>query len=160
MHLRKSGPSSPPGLSTSSPAYRYVMTEKSEGDFSPPIIARTESRRDAVAPTAHDCVTVILVRAGIAELLSEFGRRTVSPGDIALLGGNTLYGVEPVGEATLSILHLDTDYIIDQIYWQNVAAVGDREFAQRYAETVYTDPAQIIRIGLPRLDRLTPGSTS
>ncbi|RLK49717.1 AraC-like DNA-binding protein [Microbacterium telephonicum] len=128
----------------------------SEGDPAPPILIRTEVRRDSLAPTAHDCVTVILVRTGIAELLSEFGQRTVSPGDIALLGGNTLYGVEPVGEATLTILHLDTDYIIDQIYWQNVAAVGDREFAQRYAETVYTDPAQIIRIGLPRLDRLAP----
>ncbi|GAA2229771.1 AraC family transcriptional regulator [Herbiconiux moechotypicola] len=132
------------------------MTVTSESDISPPIIARTESWRDAVAPTAHDCVTVIVVRAGIAELLSEFGKRQVTPGDIALLGGNTLYGVEPAGEVTLTILHLDTEYIIDQIYWQNVAAVGDRDFAQHYADTVYTDPAQIIRVGLARLDRLAP----
>lgn len=120
------------------------MTATRRGDSSAAIVARTTVLRASVAPTAHDCVTVIVIREGAADLFSEFGQRSVSPGDIALLGGNTLYGVAPIEEVTLTILHLDTDYVIDQIYWQNLAAVGDREFAQRYAETVYTDPAQII----------------
>lgn len=132
------------------------MTAASRGDSSAPVVARTAVMRESVALTAHDCVTVIVVREGAAELFSEFGQRSVSPGDIALLGGNTLYGVKPTGKVTLTILHLDTDYIIDQIYWQNLAAVGDREFAQRYAEAVYTDSAQIIHVGSPRLDRLAP----
>src|SRR5690625_7281008 len=46
-----------------------------------PIIARTATIHQPMAPAAYDCVKLVVVRDGSALLLSEFGQRFVTVGD-------------------------------------------------------------------------------
>lgn len=110
----------------------------------------------AVGPVAYDCVKVIVVRGGSAILLSEFGQQPVKPGDVILLGANTLCGSEPEGHITVTTIYADTDYVVDQVFWQHVGLLQDRLDAQDFAATVYTEPAQILRLGEDRAGSLMP----
>ena len=121
-----------------------------------PVVARTRVIRAAVAPLAFNCVTVTVVRAGSAILLSEFGQKPINVGDVTLLGANTLCGGEPEGQVTVTTICADTDYVIDQVFWQHVGFLQDRLDALEFAATVYTEPAQILRLGGDRAGQLMP----
>lgn len=81
-----------------------------------PVLARTRSIYHPVGPVAYDCVKLIFVRHGSAILLSEFGERPVTIGDVIMLGASTLCGSEPEGSITVTTLYLDRDYVIDQVF--------------------------------------------
>lgn len=121
-----------------------------------PILARTSAHHEPMAPIAHDCVKLIFVRHGSAILFSEFGQQPVRPGDVVLLGANTLCGCEPEGHMTITVIYADTDYVIDQVFWQYVGHLQDRLDAQDFAATIYTEPAQILRLGEDRAGMLMP----
>jgi AraC-like DNA-binding protein len=105
---------------------------------------------------AYDCVKVIVVRDGSAFVFSEFGHQSVKPGDVILLGANVLAGSEPEGHITLTTIYLDTDYVLDQVRWQYAAYLEDRLDAQQFFEAIYTEPAQILRLGEERAGLLLP----
>lgn len=108
----------------------------------------------AVGPVAYDCVKVVVVRDGSAFLFSEFGRLPVKTGDVIILGANVLAGSEPEGHITVTTIYLDTDYLLDQVRWQYAGFLDDRLDAQDFAETIYTEPAQILRLGEARAGML------
>lgn len=121
-----------------------------------PLLARTRTVHRPVGPVAYDCVKVIVVRDGSAILFSEFGQKPVKPGDVILLAPNTLCGSEPEGHITVTTVYLDPDYVLDQVRWQYVGLVQDRLDAQDFADTIYTEPAQILRLGEDRAGMLMP----
>lgn len=121
-----------------------------------PLLARTRTVHRPVGPVAYDCVKVIVVRDGSAVLFSEFGQKPVNVGDVVLLGANTLCGSEPEGHITVTTIYADTDYVLDQVFWQHASLLQDRLDAQEFAEMVYTEPAQILRIGEDRAGMLMP----
>lgn len=121
-----------------------------------PLIARTQSMHRPVGPIAFDCVKVIVVRHGSALLFSEFGQRIVTVGDVVVLNANVLCGSEPEGRITTTTIYLDTDYVIDQVFWQHAWLLRDRLDAQRFTEAVYSDPAQVLRLGEDRAGMLMP----
>lgn len=121
-----------------------------------PILARTRAVHRSVRPIAYDCVRIVVVRNGSAVLFSEFGQRSVRVGDVILLGANVLCGSEPEQCVTISTIYLDTDYLTDQLRWQHAGLLHDRHEAREFAEAVYTEPAQILRIGEDRAGMLTP----
>lgn len=118
----------------------------SEQSFQP-LFVRTNTIRHAAGSVAFDCVKIIFVRKGSAILYGEFGHRPINVGDVILLAANTLCGSEPEEQVTTSTIHLDTDYLIDQLRWQHAALLHDRLDAQLLAETIYLDPTQFFRIG-------------
>ncbi|WP_338033642.1 helix-turn-helix transcriptional regulator [Intrasporangium chromatireducens] len=125
------------------------------------LLARTQTIHRPIGPWAYDCVKVIVVRDGSAILFSEFGEKHVRPGDVILLGPNVLCGSEPEGHVTVTTIYADTDYVIDQMFWQYAAILQDRLDASVFAKETYTEPAQIIRLGehhtgllMPWLDEL------
>lgn len=126
-----------------------------EGFFQP-IAARTQTFHQPVRPSTYDCVKVVVVRDGSAVLFSEFGQRSVILGDVAILAGNTLCGCKPVGHITVTTIYLDSDYMIDQVFWQYAAVLSDRLHAQQFAETVYSEPAQVACLGEGRAGMLMP----
>ncbi len=126
------------------------------GQLLSPIVARSRTVYRPVGPVAYDCVKVIVVRDGSAVLFSEFGQKPVRPGDVVLLGANVLCGSEPDGHITVTTVYLDTDYILDQVRWQFAGLIEDRLEAHEFAETIYTEPAQILRLGESRAGMLTP----
>lgn len=121
-----------------------------------PIIANTRTVHRPVGPLAYDCVKIIVVRDGSAILFSEFGQKPVKVGDVIVLGANTLCGSEPEGHITVTTIYADTDYVIDQVFWQHVGFLQDRLDALEFAATIYTEPAQILRLGEDRAGQLMP----
>ncbi|WP_232547490.1 AraC family transcriptional regulator [Propioniciclava soli] len=107
-------------------------------------------------PIAYDCVTITVIRDGSAILLSEFGQQHVKAGDVMLLGANTLCGTEPESHVTVTTIYADTDYVVDQVFWQHFGLLHDRLEAQDFAATIYTEPAQILRLGEDRAGLLMP----
>ncbi|WP_244259422.1 MULTISPECIES: AraC family transcriptional regulator [Microbacteriaceae] len=107
-------------------------------------------------PVAYDCVKVIFVRHGSAIVRSEFGEKPVKVGDVIALAADTLCGSEPEGSITVSTLYLDHEYIIDQVFWQHAALLADRWDAQGFANELYSEPAQIVRLGEERAGMLMP----
>ncbi|CCH78447.1 DNA-binding domain-containing protein, AraC-type (modular protein) [Nostocoides japonicum T1-X7] len=86
----------------------------------------------------------------------SFGQAPVTVGDVVTLGANTLCGSEPEGHITVTTVYLDTDYVVDQVFWQHVGLVRDRLDAQDFAEALYVEPAQILRVGEDRAGMLMP----
>ena len=121
-----------------------------------PIMARTSSVRRPVGPWAYDCLKVVVVRDGSAILFSEFGQKPVKPGDVVLLGANVLCGSEPEGHIMLTTIYLDTDYVLDQLRWHYTGLVQDRFDVDGLTGTLYTEPAQILRLGEDRAGMLMP----
>lgn len=139
-------------MSTAPP---HESTSGSPGWFAP-VVARTRTVHRPVGPVAYDCVKVIVVRDGSAFLFSEFGQKPAKPGDVIVLGANVLCGSEPEGHVTVTTVYLDTDYVLDQVRWQYAGFLGDRLDAQGFAETIYSEPAQILRLGEDRAGMLLP----
>jgi len=121
-----------------------------------PIIARCQTIQARVEPVAYDWVKLVVVRQGSAILLSEFGERHIKVGDVLVLGTQTLCGSEPEGAITVTALYLDRDYLIDQIFWQHISLLTDRLDAQDFAQELYSEPAQILRLGEDRVGMLMP----
>lgn len=125
------------------------------GEFGP-ILARTRTVHRPFGPIACDHITLIFVRAGSAVLFSEFGERRVVVGDVVLLGQNTLCGSEPDDWLTATTVHLDRDYLVDQVFWQNAATLHDRDEAHEFLNTGFSEPAQILPLGEDRAGYLLP----
>nr|WP_190247070.1 AraC family transcriptional regulator [Brevibacterium casei] len=120
------------------------------------LLARTRTIHRPIGPVAYDCVKLIVVRSGSAILFSEFGERPVRPGDVVLLGANVLCGSEPEGHVTVTTIYADTDFLLDQLFWQHADVLRDRLDAQGFADTIYTEPAQVLRLGEDRAGMLMP----
>lgn len=120
------------------------------------LLARTRTIHRPIGPVAYDCVRVIVVRDGSAFLFSEFGQQPIKSGDVVLLGANVLCGSEPEGHITVTTVYLDTDYVLDQVRWQYAGFVCDRLDAQGFADAIYSEPAQILRLGEDRAGMLMP----
>lgn len=121
-----------------------------------PVFARTRTIHRPIGPVAFDCVKVIIVRDGSALLFSEFGQRIVTVGDVVVLGANVLCASEPEGHITTTTIYLDTDFVIDQVFWQHAWLLRDRLDAQRFTEAVYSEPSQVLRLGEDRAGMLMP----
>lgn len=121
-----------------------------------PISAMTRTFHRPVGPVAFDWLKVIVVRDGSAVLCSEFGQRPVTIGDAILLCANTLCGSEPEGHITVTTVYMDTDYLIDQVFWQHAGILSDRLDARDLAEMMYLEPAQILRLGEERAGMVMP----
>lgn len=138
---------------------RYETTTGSatnEAGLFAPILAKTQTFHRPISPVAYDCVKVSIVRDGSAILFSEFGQQPVTIGDAVLLCANTLCGSEPEGHVTVTTVYMDTDYLIDQVFWQHVGVLCDRLDARDLAEMMYLEPAQILRLGEERAGMLMP----
>ena len=125
------------------------------------LLARTRTVHRPIGPLAYDCVKVIVVRDGSAILFGEFGQRPVRPGDVIVLGPNVLCGSEPEGYVTVTTIYADTDYVIDQAFWQYAGILHDRLDAPVFVKESFTEPVQVIRLGehhagllMPWLDEL------
>lgn len=121
-----------------------------------PLVVRTTTLRHPVNPAMYDCVQITVVRDGSAFVLSEFGHKPVNVGDVIVLGANVLCGCEPEERFTTTTLYVDTDYIVDQVFWRHADLIADYLEAQEFTDTLYSDPAQILHLGEDRAGRLMP----
>lgn len=120
------------------------------------IYATTSTLRAPVGPDAYDCVTLAVIRDGSAIVCSQFGQRPIVAGDSVLLCTSTLCAAEPEGHITLTTVYIDTDYIIDQIFWKHVEMLSDRLDARELAKKLYVEPAQVLHLGERRAHAIAP----
>ncbi|HOW02353.1 MAG TPA: AraC family transcriptional regulator [Rhodoglobus sp.] len=73
-----------------------------------------------------------------------------------MLGANVLCGSEPEGHVTTTTVFANTDYLVDQVFWQYVGFLQDRLEAQDFFATTYAEPAQVLRLGEDRAGMLMP----
>jgi len=64
--------------------------------------------------------------------------------------------MEPDGVLTVTTVFLDTDYAIDQVFWQHADLLRNRHDAVGLAETLYAEPVQVLRLGEDRAGYLMP----
>ncbi|MCO5299320.1 MAG: helix-turn-helix transcriptional regulator [Candidatus Nanopelagicales bacterium] len=121
-----------------------------------PIVARSRTAYRSMGPVAYDCVTVIVIREGSAILFGESGQKPVKQGDVIALAANTLWGSEPEGHITATVVYVDPDYVLDQLRWQYADVMEDRLAAQGLADAIFAEPAQILHIGEDRAEMLSP----
>lgn len=121
-----------------------------------PLFAQTRSLHRPVGPMVYDCLKIVFIRSGSAVMFSEFGHQPVSVGDAILIGPNVLFSSEPEDLLTVTSIYVDTDFALDQFFWQHSAILHDRLDAMGFAEKVYSDPAQVLRLGEYRSGMVAP----
>lgn len=114
-----------------------------------------------VPPIAYDWVRFAFIHEGSAVFHSEFGERRLERGDLVILGANTLCGTRPMSSLTATVLYLNRDYVVDQVFWQYAGQVVDRLDASQLLADFYAEPTQILHFDegtgallAPRLDEL------
>jgi AraC-like DNA-binding protein len=121
-----------------------------------PLWADTLDLRQPIRPVALDCVQLAVFREGSAIVSSRLGQQPVSVGDAVLVCSNTLCSAEPEGRCTVTVICIDTDYIIDHMFWKHVSVLSDRLDAQELVARLYLDPVQFPHIGVQILDAIAP----
>ncbi|WP_227000711.1 helix-turn-helix transcriptional regulator [Protaetiibacter intestinalis] len=64
---------------------------------------------------------------------------------MAVLGANILCGTQPIGSLVATVLYLDRDYLVDQVFWQHAGHMIDRLDASQLLADFYGEPIQIFR---------------
>lgn len=121
-----------------------------------PLVARTEVHHRPVEPAAYGYVKLAVIRTGSAILCYQLGQRPVTVGDAVLLCANTLCAAEPEGRCAATVICIDTDYLIDQVFWQHVGILSDRFDARELAGKLYLEPVQFLHIGVQILHAISP----
>lgn len=121
-----------------------------------PVAAITTTHYGPDNPTAFDCVRLVFIRDESAFLFSEFGQCSVNVGDVVLLCSNTLCSTDSEGHVTATTIFADTDYVIDQVFWQYASVLSDRLDARDLVKAMYVEPAQILHLGEDRARMLMP----
>ncbi|TDP91344.1 AraC-like DNA-binding protein [Leucobacter luti] len=93
----------------------------------------------------------LLVRLG--EQAAPFPAAT---GTALLIAPGAVFGYQPEGWVRVTTLLIDTDYLIEHLYWQHLDVIPDREAARDLATTLYPAPVQVLRLGERQLERLGP----
>ena len=119
-------------------------------------MARTRSIHRPLGPVVYDCLRLVFIRSGSAIVFSEFGRQAVSVGDAIMLGPNVLFSSEPEDHVTVTAIYIDTDFALDQFFWQHSSILHDRLDAVEVAEKIYSEPAQNLRLGRDRAGSMMP----
>ncbi len=73
-----------------------------------------------------------------------------------LVAPQSICGYEPEGDATVTTLAVDPDYLIEHLFWQHLDLVPDRDAARDLAAKLYPDPVQVLRLGEREVERLGP----
>ncbi len=120
-----------------------------------PVSADVRSIRRRETPGVYDCVRVVVIRDGSAFISGE-GAQPVTVGDAVLIAAGARLGYEPEGRVTVTTLNLDTDYLIEHLFWQHLDVIPDRDAARDLATQLYPDPVQILHLGEREVERLGP----
>lgn len=105
-----------------------------------PIAAPTRSSRREVAAEAYDCVRFLLIRNGSMILHSDRVHQPVRVGGVVRWSHQSVCGYEPEGDATVTMLGVDLDYLVEHLFWQHLDPIPDRDAARDLAARLYPDP--------------------
>lgn len=122
-----------------------METERGLPAFTP-IYATTREYRRPVQPAAFDCLRIVLVRRGTAVVCSEFGQEPVRAGDVIVVCPGVLCSGVPEGSLRISTVFVDTDYLVDLMFWKHAAWLPDRRAARVLGDRRYGFGAVHLRL--------------
>src|SRR5690606_28704275 len=120
------------------------------------VSATTRTLRRRNESVALDCVKVLVVREGSLILDDQRPPRPVASGTVLLVAPHATLGFDPEGSVTVTALFIDTDYLIEHLFWQHLDVIPDRDAARDLAARLYPDPFQVLRLGEQRTEQLGP----
>lgn len=82
--------------------------------------------------------------------------RPASVGDVVMTAPEVSVGYAPEGGVTVTTLLIDTDYLIEHLFWQHLDLIPDRDAARDLAAKLYPDPVQVLRLEEREVERLGP----
>lgn len=100
----------------------------------------SQSSRRITRATGYDCVRVVVVRDGSVLLADDSKLRTAACGDAVLIAPGAVLGYEPEGQVCMTTLLIDTDYLIDHLFWQHLDLIPDRDAARELAARLGLTP--------------------
>ncbi len=104
-----------------------------------------------------DCVRLVFVRDGT--LILDTGRARpafATPGDTVLVAAGAPFGYRAEAAVMTTTLLIDTDYLIEHLFWRYLDLIPDRDAARELAVKLYPDPIQLVRLGEQGIERLAP----
>lgn len=121
-----------------------------------PIRVRTLTSRRRVEASAFDCVRFVVVRDGSFLIDCASQVEPIGVGDVVVVAPPTVVGYEPEGNAIVTTLFADTDYLIEHLFLQHLDLIPDRDAARDLAAKLYPDPVQVLHLGEREVERLGP----
>lgn len=121
-----------------------------------PVVASTRHSRLSLDQQGYDCVSILVVREGSVILTSDHMQHPIAQGDAVLVAPQTPMSYAPEGLAATTTLLIDTDYLVEHLFWQNLDVIPDREAARELATRLFPEPVQVLRLGERQLERLGP----
>lgn len=121
-----------------------------------PIRVRTLTSRRRVEASAFDCVRFVVVRDGSFLIDCASQVEPIGMGDVVVVAPPTVVGYEPEGNAIVTTLFADTDYLIEHLFLQHLDLIPDRDAARDLAAKLYPDPVQVLHLGEREVERLGP----
>lgn len=109
-----------------------------------------------LTPASFDCVRLVFPRDGSLILDGELTVQPLSVGQVALVAPGALIGYQAEGLVATTTLLIDTDYLIEHLFWQHLTLIPDRDAARELAAKLYPDPVQVLRIGERETEHLGP----
>lgn len=116
--------------------------------------AQAVRARRAAVKTAYDFVRIDFVTEWSVILDTGNALTPIRCGDAVLISPGTAVGYQPEGFAIFVTLLVDTDYLIEHLFWQHLALIPDRDAARELAAKLYPDPMQVLRLGEREAQRL------
>lgn len=89
-------------------------------------------------------------------MTGDYGSQPVGASEAILIAPGAVIGYDPEGPVTITTLAVDTDYLIEHLFWQHLAVIPDRDAARDLAAKLYPDPVQVLRLGEQGVKQLGP----
>ncbi|MGD9430821.1 helix-turn-helix domain-containing protein [Arthrobacter russicus] len=121
-----------------------------------PVSGFTHARFRRVSTASFDCVRLVFPRDGSLILDGDTRARSVSVGDVVLAAPGVPIKYQTEGWVTTTTLLLDTDYLIEHLFWQHLDLIPDRDAAREFAAKLYPALIQVLRLGEREVDSLGP----
>ncbi|MBD8021362.1 helix-turn-helix transcriptional regulator [Brevibacterium sp. Re57] len=130
------------------------VLRKKENCFA--LTARSKIFHAPFGSESQECVKLVVVRFGAATITTDLGSNLVREGDCLLVSPNVLFEGAPKGSLTATTIYVDTNYFVDQVFWQYSNSVCDRFDALEVAGTLNAEPVQILKPGFEKVSVVSP----
>lgn len=120
------------------------------------VYAASTTHRRITPAASYDCVRFVIVRDGSVLLTGTDPLVSAVAGDVLMVAPNAPFGYEPEGIVTVTTVAVDTDYLVEQFFWQHTDVLADRLAAHDHAARRYPEPLRVLHIGETALECLGP----
>lgn len=110
---------------------------------------------DSTGPHAVNCFSLLVPRAGKAEITVDESRWIIQPGAALIVKENVAVSLTPFSHLAATVAWVHSEYLSDQLYWRHAPLIPDRLTTRYVTNKLYGSPAQVLTLGLSFSARIT-----